>query len=188
MTFRRKRRKTKREIEVIKAKLIGRRERQEKKLEKLRFQQQQIKKQAHSVAGKDEIKLKDLARRHALLEKEEKILANQAALLSNMINAIEAKGFLQSVDSDMREIEKEVGGLGIDKKDYQELMAKLKVTMGETEQVIEEMGSLVNTLAGEDAELTETEESFIHEILAEKETEQMSIEQLQQELDKDQGA
>lgn len=165
------------DIELIKNKLIGKKTAHERAIEKLRVQQQHLKEQASHVAGKDETKLKELAKRHALLSKQEKVLASQVSLISNMINAIEVKSFLQGVEVDMKEVEKKFLDLGIDQKQYEGLFAKLKLNLGETSEAIEEMGSLVVSLSGEGVEMSETEEAFLQEVLAEKGAKEIGVEQ-----------
>jgi len=184
--FRRGRRLSTHRINVTKNRLMGRKLSLEKSLEKIRSQKDQLKQQAHNVAGKSEARLKELARKYVLLEKQERTLASQAALIDNMVSAIELKAFLQDAESNMKDVEKQFGTLGIGRKEYEELVATIKVTMGETSHAIEEMGSLVDSLTGGDVNLSETEEAFIQEVLAEKEAEEkIGVEQVQKDLEKE---
>lgn len=184
--FRKRRKLSAHRINVTKNKLMGRKLSLEKSLEKIRSRKDQLKQQARNVAGKSEARLKELARRYVLLEKQERTLASQAALIDNMVSAIELKAFLQEAESNMKDVEKQFGTLGIDRKEYEELVATIKVTMGETSHAIEEMGSLVDSLTGGDVDLSETEEAFIQEVLAEKEAEEkVGVEQVQKELEEE---
>ncbi len=170
------------DVERIKNKITNRKASQEKKLEKIRAQKDQLKSQARNVAEGDEIKLKEYARKHAMLQNQEKMLSNQVAMLGKTLTAIESKEFLNEQKDMMDEIGQHLGGLGIDQSEIEDLMSEIGYRSNQAQEAIQNMGDMIDTMSGDDEDLSEGEDAFIQEVMAEKETEDTDIQDLEKEL------
>lgn len=170
------------EIDRVKSKITSRKASQEKKLEKIRAQKDQIKQEARNVAENDEIKLKEYARKHAMLQNQEKMLSNQVAMLGKTQTAIESKEFLNEQKDMMDEISEHLGGLGIDQSELEDLMSEIGYRSDQAQEAVESMGEMIEGMSGEDEDLSESEDAFMQEIMAEKEAKDMGVKGLEQEI------
>ena len=140
----------------------------DKNLARLRVEMEALRSQASEVHG-DELRLKQLARRHALKKQQEQMLGNQALVVDKLLSQIEAKKMLVATAEDNKLIERVSGAIGLDAKEAQEITVELGAAMRRIDQSLNEMQRQFDLVSGEQEGLSDNEEAFIQEVLAEQE-------------------